>query len=759
MPTTTDVQPRRTGRKRRWIVIGGVLAVLLALFVFFLPYLLKRYIEKHSVEWIDRKVTIDYLILNPLTFKYGIYGVKCYEPHGSDTVFVSWDAISVRSNLWKGFRENDWRFTHVLIRKPYFHLVQRKDRFNFTDLIELGGTDTVPSADTSTTRFSMEDIQLEDGTIDYVSDVLKAPVTVQRLNATSTRITSDDARMDFALDFGLASGGDVKGGFTIDTDRSLYTIDARLGRFALPQLLPYLQDFMHAKDLKGLVDLDLDLRDSWVDTTALAVSARLDMQDLAIADANGEPLLGLKKGLVQLDTLNAKDKRFKLSQVLVDGLDTRYRMWADGSNTWTKALILDRTDTGDGSVKLAASESNVFVMLADYIKMLGQDFVANQYTADSMVFANGHVRFEDFTPEKPFRYDLSRLDVRSSRISTAQGTADFSVSALLNDRGKLKSLFRFDPKNFGNVQAEMLVDDLALQDLDPYSRWYAAYPLQQGVLVYTGKTTIQEGKLDSENHLLVDRLKFGRKTDVHDTGIFVLPLRLAAGLLKDVNGHIDLDIPVKGDLKDPSFKVWPIVWQVLKNLVVKAGAAPVRLIAGAFKDVDEKDLESVRFGPTQATVDKPQQKALDMLVKLLEERPAFTVDLVPLMDKQQTEEEWAAFAVKKRYLRLDGELKNKDSTKVAELSLRDEEFLKWLDEQSPGTKGRPERARCLALVGVDAVRKAIAVQEEARKNAVAAYLKEAKVDAKRYRFRAGTKEELAGFTGDPGYRFVFDTGD
>ncbi|HEY0976549.1 MAG TPA: DUF748 domain-containing protein [Flavobacteriales bacterium] len=760
--TTPAEAPRRPKWKRRLLIGGIVLVLALCVVAFFLPYLLKRYIEKHSVEWIDRQITIDYLILNPFTFKYGLYGVKCTEPKGSTETFVSWKEISTRSNLWKGFQENNWRFTAVRIVDPYVHLTQQGDRFNFSDLMELGGGDSTAVQDTtaSDVRFSMEDIRISGGRIDYDSDVLKAPVTIEDLRAECTLITSESARMDFDLGFALASGGALDGGFMIDTDRSLYAIDARLKAFALPQLLPYLQDFMQTTALEGSVDLGLDLHDSWADTTALAVRAALDVRALDITDGAGAHLIGTEHIEVKLDTLNAASSTFKLSRVLVDGLDTRYQQWADGSNSWTKALKLETTTSGDSTVTtLNASESNVFVMLADYIRMLGQDFVANQYTADSLVLSKGHVVFEDFTPEKPFRYDLAQVDIRSSRINTVSGTADFLASAQLNGRGGLKSSFRFDPKNFANVQAEMTVTDLALQDFDAYSRWYAAHPLQEGVLNYTGATTIRDGRLDSRNNILVSRLKFGKKTDVHDTGIYVLPLRLATGLLKDVKGDIELEVPVQGDLKDPTFKVWPIVWQVLKNLVVKGASAPVRLVARAFADVDEDDLETVRFGATQLSLEKPQRKSLDMLVKLLQDKPELSVALVPIAQPEQVREDWAALQVKKKFLGLSGTLSGSDSSKVMDLALRDEAFVAYLNEQSPGTKDRSERQRCVALLGAEVVKKAVADAENSRQRAVIAHLKEAGISDKRYTFRAGTKEETAGFIGDPGYRFVFDTAD
>ena len=755
--------PEGSGRKkyivRRLLAAVAALLLLLGTVAFFLPYLLKRYIERHSVEWIGRRITIGDIILNPFTYTYAVHGVKCYEP-GSSEVFVSWKSISVKSDLWAGFRNNKWRFRKLRIEQPYFHLVQHGDRFNFSDLLELGGSaEAKPQAEEKPVLFSMEDILLDGGRITYASDILKAPVGISELRANCTRITSESARMDFGVGFAIDGGGTVQGTFKIDTEKSRYGINAALSSFSLPLLLPYLQDLMHTTGLKGALDLGLHLEDSWADTTALAAAGHLAVHGLEITDGSGKELLGLKDGRVLLDTLNARDHLFRIGHVFLDGLFTRYSQWPDGSNTWTKALKLDQAAGDTGATVLASTPGNVFVMLADYVRLLGQEFVANEYTADSMAMANGTVEFEDFTPEKPFRYTLDRISLRSSRITTRSGTADFSASARLNGRGELASTFRFDPRNFRNVAVDLSVKDLVLPDLDAYSRWYAAYPITSGTLSYTGSTTIRDGKLDSQNLLTADNLRFGKKTDVHDTGIFILPLRLAASLLRDVHGKIDLKVPVTGDLNDPTFKPWPIVWQVLKNLVVKAAAAPVRLVAGLFGAKDDADVEEVRFPQLSTALEKDQRRALDALAAMLKEKPDLRADLVPVTDTLAEAEAWSAQRVKQEFLGLQSPLSAADSAKVAAFSLRDSSFTAFLNGKSPGTRGQAEVDRCLAIVGKQAAVAAVQAEEGARQKAVQAYLAKAGAPAASFTFRPATKEELAGYKGAPGYRFMVEAKD
>ena len=627
--------------------------------------------------------------------------------------------------------------------------------------MELGGgraTSTRPNADP--TVFSMEDIRLEGGKVQYASNLLRAPVSISGLQANCTRITSESARMDFGLRFNIDGGGEVGGSFKIDTDKSLYAVNVAVSGFNLAPLLPYLQDFMHTTALRGSLDLGLKLQDSWADTAALAVSGRLALHALGITDGAGANLIGLRQGLVVLDTLNARSRTFKIDQVRVDGLDTRFQQWADGSNTWTKALKLSNATTADSSgMVLAANPANIFVMLADYIRLLGQEFVANQYTADSLQFVDGTLAFEDFTPEKPFRYHLDQVSIRSSRITTAAGTAGFSVSARLNQRGMATSTFRFDPKDFRNVDALVNIKGLSLPDLDAYSRWYGAYPILSGTLAYSGQTSIKDGQLDSRNQLEADNLRFGKKTNIHDTGIVVLPLRLAASLLRDVHGVINLEVPVQGDLNDPKFKPWPIVWQVLKNLAVKAAAAPIRLVAGALGSTGTDDLEELRFAPLQTRMGKDQEKALGALAETLKKKPELDVALVPLVDPQQAREEWAAWLAKKEYVSHDGGFSPADSLRAMGLSLRDTAFKAYLDGKVPATAGQPEVERCIAAVGAQAVDQAVAQAAMLREKAVLARLEEAGANAKQISFRAGRPDEVAGRLGAPGYRFVMDVHD
>jgi hypothetical protein len=133
---------------------------------------------------------------------------------------------------------------------------------------------------------------------------------------------------------------------------------------------------------------------------------------------------------------------------------------------------------------------------------------------------------------------------------------------------------------------------------------------------------------------VLDQLEWGDATDSQDK--VSLPIRLATSLLKNRDGVIDLDLPVTGSLDDPKFRVGPVVWQIVKNLVVKIVTAPFAFLGSMFEGA--QDAQFVVFAPGESRLTPAQQQALAALAKGLAERPQLRIEVpaggVPALDAQ-----------------------------------------------------------------------------------------------------------------------------
>ncbi|MFJ4347251.1 DUF748 domain-containing protein [Pseudomonas sp. NPDC089401] len=188
-----------------------------------------------------------------------------------------------------------------------------------------------------------------------------------------------------------------------------------------------------------------------------------------------------------------------------------------------------------------------------------------------------------------------------------------------------------------------------LTTLTPYSGKFAGYRIRKGRLNLDLHYLITNGQLKAENKVLVEQLQLGEKVDSPDA--VDLPIRLAVALLKDTEGRISIELPVSGDLNNPQFSVMPIVWQTLRNLVLRAAQAPFKFIGGLIAGGGSEDLGSVAFAPGSSELGGDAQSALDKLAAALKERPELRLEIEgtaaqssdgPLIAQQRLEREYQA---------------------------------------------------------------------------------------------------------------------
>ncbi|HRT62798.1 MAG TPA: DUF748 domain-containing protein [Syntrophales bacterium] len=184
------------------------------------------------------------------------------------------------------------------------------------------------------------------------------------------------------------------------------------------------------------------------------------------------------------------------------------------------------------------------------------------------------------------------------------------------------------------VDMNVSFKDIELSPATPYAIKYLGYTIAKGKLTFDVKYLIEGNKLTAQNKFFFDQLTFGEKVESPDA--IKLPVTTAVSLLKDRNGRINLDVPLSGSLDDPKFSVWPIVWQVIVNLITKAVTAPFALLGSLFGGGEE--LGYVVFAPGSADITEAAEKKLNILVKALDERPVLKMDIEGYVDPERDRE-------------------------------------------------------------------------------------------------------------------------
>jgi hypothetical protein len=244
---------------------------------------------------------------------------------------------------------------------------------------------------------------------------------------------------------------------------------------------------------------------------------------------------------------------------------------------------------------------------------------------------NGRVQFSDRFIKPNYSANLSELTGKLGAFSSvaeqgvvqqadlelrgrAEGTASLEILGKLNPLAKPLAL---------DINAK--VRDLELPALSPYSIKYAGHGIERGKLSVDVHYVVQpDGQLTATNSIILNQLVFGDEVAGAPAS---LPVKLAVALLADRNGVIDLNLPLSGSLNDPQFRIGPVIFKIIGNLIAKAITSPFSLLASAFGGGGD-ELSVVHFAPGSAVLTPEARQNLDKVAKALEARNGLKLTVV-----------------------------------------------------------------------------------------------------------------------------------
>ncbi len=454
----------------------------------------------------------------------------------------------------------------------------------------------------------LQDVQLRDYKAHLADRVPQQEVAVDvgPLNLDLKNFDSlGDKPFELRLDSGLGRQGKLQASGTVQLSPTSAQLKVATQDIDLRLAQAYMSPFIRLELRSGLLGSDLDVQLKSTEPLALSVSgnARVDQ-------------------LHTLDTLRERDfVRWK--QVRVNGLDYRHG----------QSLAIERVELDQPYARFVINE-NLTTNVSELI--VPQPATPNESKADAgkplairiggVAINDGSANFADFSLTPSFATAIQQMNGRIGVLDNQkpqaasvdiQGKVD--RYAPMSIKGKLTP---FDPLNSLDIATSF--KNVELTTITPYSGKFAGYRIRKGRLNLDLHYRIEKGQLNAENKVLVENLQLGERVDSPDA--VDLPIRLAVALLKDTQGRISIELPVQGDLNNPEFSVMPIVWQTLRNLVLRAAQAPFKFIAGLVGGSDV-DLSTVPFSAGSAQLEGDARQALDTLAKALQERPNLRLEV------------------------------------------------------------------------------------------------------------------------------------
>ncbi len=368
----------------------------------------------------------------------------------------------------------------------------------------------------------------------------------------------------------------------------------------------YLAPFVRMELRSGLLGSDLAVDLKSTEPLAFSVAGRAEVNQLHTLDTLKERDFVKWQQLV-LDGLNYQHgDRLEVAKVSLTQPYARFMINEDRTTNVNDLLI---PQPAEPQAKPAAAGKPLGIHIGEININDGSanfaDFSLTPNFATAIQQLNGQIGSLDSRNPKPAKVDIKGKVDRYAPVSI------------------LGNLNPFDPLD--SLDLTTSFKHVELTTLTPYSGKFAGYRIRKGRINLDLHYRIEKGQLTAENKLVVEKLQLGEQVDSPDA--VDLPIRLAVALLKDSEGKIEIELPVSGDLNNPQFSVMPIVWQTLRNLVLRAVQAPFKFIGGLVGGGSDVDLSTVQFAAGSDALDSKAEGTLSTLSAALKERPSLRLEV------------------------------------------------------------------------------------------------------------------------------------
>jgi len=392
-----------------------------------------------------------------------------------------------------------------------------------------------------------------------------------------------------------------------------------LREMPLPPLNNYLHEFIQLDLTKGSVDADLQLNYN----QSLSLSGDIDIKQLDTFDLadqeswiNWQSLsinaLDLKLEPASLNIASIELVQPYFDAVVFDNGETRlHRMLAPATKqSADEGASSNNIEPEATSGNVSESEESSFPVTITKFKLV-----------------DGSMDYKDFNLPLNFSTHIHSLNGQAVDITTSSSKrTELILDGKIDQHGraKISAVSQLSsPQAFSKFKLDL--DNVDITSASSYSGKFAGYAIDAGTLSLNLDYHIEQGKMIGNNHLLLEHLTLGDAVDSPDA--VSLPLKLAVALMKDINGNIDIDLPVEGDLNNPEVRIGALIWKAFGNMLIKIVASPFKLLGGLFTNGDDSSLENILFAPGSSQLSTAEQQDLSKLVEALQKKPALALSI------------------------------------------------------------------------------------------------------------------------------------
>jgi uncharacterized protein involved in outer membrane biogenesis len=459
----TKIRPRAK-RMLIGLLIFFVLFTLAGFFV--LPPVLKSILTKQLSQNLHRDVTIGEIKTNPYRLSITVRGLLVKDRSSAET-FVSCDELFLNLGSLSAIRMAPV-LEEIRITKPYIKITRNQDlSYNFSDLLDEKKPVPPDKAKSKPLRFSLNNIRIENGSIDFSDEPEKTKHTVRELRIGVPFLSNIPSSVQTFVQPYLSAriNGDafaLQGKTKPFADSDETSLDINIKDLNIPHYLAYVPVKIHFKVVSAFLDTELKLSfiKSEEGKLSRTLTGNVSLKNVVVNDEKDKPFFRLPLLGVSIAPSRFLSKIIHLSKVSIQSPEVEIRRDENG------ALNLQALLPEEDEAKPAAKKT--------------EDAAPLSLNIEEIRLAGGKISFSDLSRSTPFKTILDPIDMKVNNLSNAKdkkAAYTLSLSTEAKEAVKVEGEFSMDPLGSEGV---LEVTSVLLKKYSPFYRDSVLFEIEDG---------------------------------------------------------------------------------------------------------------------------------------------------------------------------------------------------------------------------------------------------------------------------------------
>ena len=631
--TNEEPKPRRKWGFWRIMLttLGAIVALLfvvLAVAIIWLGPIAEKYVENHDTELIGRSLTMDNLSIKLFSGDVAVDNLVLYE---EDCVaeFVRIDRFETKLSVWD-LLSSLVQVDFVRVQSPKVQVLQGEESFNFDSLVDYilatytSEEEPEEESEPSAWTISINNVSLEGGEVLYRDETIDQDWSLTALNVSTPSVELGEEPMVVALSTAINQEGALDGELNFNMGTLDFIFDGRLSNFNLADTYNYLTSTLNISALEGTLSVDCSLKGNVDDVMAMNIEGNVLAKSMKISAKDGSNLFSAETIDLTAERLNLDEQLFAFSTIAVDNYATRFALFEDGTTNFDELFFSDPEISVEST---AESVGDQMYDVKERVTVTTSEeeapFEDVKFSVGTLRFRGGEVSYEDYTMHEPFTYALSNLSVDSKGFELMSKNR-IIVRSRLPKQGDAMIQWEGSLTDFYNQSILAMLSNVDMQAFSTYVEHFTAFPVESGNMTIRSQNVVTNGALSGVNQFGTYNFQVGDKDKSLDVE-YKLPMKLGIYVLTDHNKHIDLDIPISGDINSPEFSLRKVIWRAVGNVLLKVAASPFQWM----NPLKQETFQSVPIDILALGLDSEDYARIDAMAEAIKADTTLKVRLTP----------------------------------------------------------------------------------------------------------------------------------